>query len=73
MRDVCDLLNINRQSKYVESAIENRKQYDLFVSLEEDISVGETVSCRASPEAIVTAIESNGRITVKLMPYGTEK
>ena len=49
------------------------KKYDSFLELEGEIAVGEVVSCRFSPEAIVTTIADNGAVTVKLLPYGTEK
>ena len=41
--------------------------------MEGDIEVGEKVSCRASPEAIVTSIKSNGSVTVQLLPFGNKK
>ena len=41
--------------------------------MEGDIVAGEKVSCRVSPEAQVTVIESSGAVTVKLLPFGNEK
>ena len=72
-RDFCQLLGMNRKSKYFDIAIENRKQYESFLKLEGDIKVGEKVSCRASPEAIITSIEKDGPVVVTLLPFGTEK
>ena len=72
-RDFCELIGINCNSKYFEFAVEKRKQYDSFLNLEGDISVGEKVSCRASPEAVVTAIKTNGSVTVKLLPFENER
>lgn len=72
-REFCKLLSINGRSKYFEYAVENRKEYNSFLELEGDISVGEKVSCRGSPEAQVTVIEDDGSVTVSLLPFGTEK
>ena len=52
-QDFCDMIDINRKSKYVKLGIESRKLYDSFLMLEGDILVGEIVSSRSSPEAIV--------------------
>jgi len=67
------MLGINRKSKYVKAGFENRRKYDNFLKLHGTIKIGETVCCGASPEAVVTAIATDGSITVKLLPFGTEK
>ena len=72
-RDFCNLLSINRQSKYFENALRNRKKYNAFFDAEGELSAGDLVSCRSSPEAIITAIKDDDTVTVKLLPYGTEK
>ena len=72
-REFYNLFSINRKAKYFQSALENRKQYETFLQAKGEISVGERVSCRASPEAMVTAIDSDDTVTVKLLPYGNEK
>ena len=41
--------------------------------LEGDILVGEIVSCRLSPGAIINNIGRDGSVTVQLMPFGNEK
>ena len=68
----CKMLSINSRSKYFETAVENRKEYNSLVQLDGVISVGEKVSCRASPEARVTAIKDNDTVTLSLLPFGTE-
>ena len=71
--DFCRLIGINRKSKYFEKALDNRKKYEAYLSLEGDIVVGKKVSCQASPEALVTVIDSNGSVTVKLLLYGNKQ
>ena len=73
IRDVCEMLHINRKSKYFLKGIQNRKQYDAYLMLEGDIRIGEKVSCRSSPEALVKTIGQNGSVTVQLLPFETEK
>ena len=72
-QNFCDTLGLNPKSKYVELGIENRKLYDSFLMLDGDIAVGEHVTYRSSPVAIVTDIRTNGSVTVKLLPFGNEK
>jgi len=72
-RDFCETLGINPKSKYVELGIENRKLYDSFLMRDGDILVGEEVTCRSSPAAVVTDIGRNGSVTVKLLPFNNEK
>ena len=72
-REFYNLLSINRNSKYFDTAIENRKKFNSFLEAKGELSVGELVSCRSSPEAIITAIKDDDTVTVKLLPYGTEK
>ena len=43
--DFCRLIGINPKSKYFEYAVDNRKKYKAFLSLEEDIKVDKKVSC----------------------------
>jgi len=69
----CDMIGINRQSKYVDAGFRNRALYDTYLDLEGEIQVGERVSCRASPKGIFTGVNEDGAITVTLLPFGTEK
>ena len=72
-REFCNLLSINRKSKYFDTAFKNRNKFNSFVDAKGELSVGELVSCRSSPEAIITAINSDNTVSVKLLPYSTEK
>ncbi len=45
----------------------------ICVGFQGDIVVGSNGSCQASSGALVTAIKSNGLVTVKLLPFGNEK
>ena len=69
----CCLIGLNRNSKYFEKAVDNRKKYEALLSLEGNIVVDKKASCQASPEARVTVINSNGSVTVKCLPFGNEK
>ena len=69
----CNLFSINGRSNYFKSALKNRTEYNAFLEQDDDISIGEKVTCRDSPEARVTAIKNDGSVTVSLLPFGTEK
>ena len=75
-RVFCKMFLMNIRLKYFETAVENRNEYNSFVQLDGNISVGEKVSCGTSPEAHVTAIEDKGKrkrtVTLSLLPFGTE-
>ena len=71
--DFCNVFSINGRSKYFESAVKNRTEYNTFLKQDDDISTGEKVSCRDSPEARVTAIGDDDSVTVSLLPFGTAK
>ena len=72
-RAFCDMMGINRQSKYVEAGFRNRALYETYLDLEGEIAVGERVSCRASPEGIFSRVDEDGTVTIALLPFGTEK
>ena len=72
-REFCNLLSINQKSKYFDTAFKNRNKFNSFLDAKGELSAGELVSCRSSPEAIITAINSDNTVSVKLLPYGTEK
>jgi len=42
----CEMLGINRKAKYLISAIANREKYNDFLKLDDEIKVGEFVTCR---------------------------
>jgi len=73
INDLCNMIGVNRQSKYVKAGFNNRREYQDYLDRKGPILVGERVTCRSSPEAIVTAFANDGSITVKLLPFGTEK
>ena len=67
------MFSMHSRLKYFETGIENRIDYNSFVQLDGDISVGKKVSCSASPEACVTAIKDKGKdkgtVTLSLLPF----
>ena len=63
----CHLLSINQQSNYVKKGMENRILYDQYLSLEGDIAVGETVSCRDGYGTLQSYAENS--LTINLQPW----
>jgi len=74
VNNFCNMIGVNRQNKYVKAGFNNRREYQDFLDRKGTIVVGERVPCRSSPEAIVAAIANDESIlTVKLLPFGTDK
>ena len=65
----CNLLSLNQQSNYVKKGMENRILYNQFLSLslERDIAVGDTVSCRDGYGTLQSYNESS--LVINLQPW----
>lgn len=73
-RQFCEMLGINRNSKYVELGFENRKLFNEYLKLEEGpVAIGEEVSCCDFRHAVVTHIGLFNSITVSEVGTGVEK
>ena len=71
-KQFCEMLGINRQAKYLESAFANRLEVNKFMSLSGDIAIGDRIICRGGSGELVDTAE-NGSVTVKLLPWNTIK
>ena len=60
-------------SKYFETAVQNKRDYNSFAQLDGGISVGEKVNRSTSSEAYVAAIKDDSTVTLSLLPFGVEK
>jgi len=72
-RAFCDMLGINRKSKYVDAGFKNRSMYNEFLELEGEIKVGEKVSCCASPEGILMNVCNDGTVTISFCHLGRRR
>ena len=72
LQKFCDMLGINRLSKYVKAAIGNREAYNNFLEMSGPILPGEKVICRGG-SGVLHETHSNGSLTIKLLPWGTIK
>lgn len=70
MRDFCDVLNINRNAKYVADGFDNRDEYNKFMELVGPIQVGEHVVCRGGDGKLLS-MEGDSP-TIELQPWGTK-
>eukprot|EP00984_Skeletonema_dohrnii_P017124 scaffold7728_cov75-Skeletonema_dohrnii-CCMP3373.AAC.2 len=70
VRDFSDVLNINRNAKYIVDGFENRKEYNKFLELDGPIQIGEHVVCRGGDGTLVST--EGDSLTIKLQPWGTK-
>ena len=71
-REFCEVLEINRRSKYVKARLENRVMFDNFFDLDGDINIGERVISRGGDDGKLIEKESDGSVTIQLFPWGTK-
>ena len=66
-RAPCDVLGLNRQSKYVKEGRKNRKAYNKFLELDGDMNVGEMGVCREGYGILKEFNEES--VTISLLPW----
>ena len=71
-REFCYVLGLNRNSKYFEAGLRNRKKHNCFKKFTGNIAIGESVIGRGCDDGILLAKGSDGVYTIKLFPFGTE-
>lgn len=70
VRRACDLLGFNRNSKYVETGMENRIAIDKYFSLRDSIiAVGDMVQCRGGYGTLVREDADGDAIVISLHPW----
>jgi len=68
LRTCCGALGLNRQAKYAEEGLKNRKEHDAYVALKgSEIKAGDTVTC-IDGYGVVKAISIDS-ITIELQPW----
>ena len=70
-QDFSSVLGLNRQSKYFEAGLKNRKKHNRFLKLTGDIETSESITCRGCNDGVLLAKGLDGSYTVKLFPFGT--
>lgn len=71
-RKACNLLGLNRNTKYVKMGMENRLAFDKYLELEGDIAVGEMVQCRGGYGELKESNVHDDSIIISLHPWNCD-